>query len=186
MVHMTGNLFQLFDFKAQGSIKAGPVLSLDQGTVYFTDRRRVLYAVHTGIGEANDPAPDTAYPQVIGAPDVWAQHVTGDNVGVAVVDTGIAPMEGLLYNAKGEARLVAPPVQVRRAPDPSCRARSYRSGTLRSVPLPSCCRLRPAPQNWHSAQTLSPHRLESQRPCIGTATPDHRTAHRSTRRRLGL
>jgi serine protease AprX len=48
--------------------------------------------------------PSTDYPDVTGADMVWQQGVTGQGIGVAVLDTGIAPHPALLVDFKGRER----------------------------------------------------------------------------------
>jgi len=91
----------LFEFQAAGRIKAAPVLNADGSVVFITDHKKNLYAIAADAA----PAPDTAYPRVVGAQEVWAQGISGDGVGVAVVDTGIALLEGLVFNADGDIRV---------------------------------------------------------------------------------
>jgi serine protease AprX len=45
--------------------------------------------------------PETNYPNITGATAVWDAGVTGDGIGVAVIDTGIAKMRGLKKDANG-------------------------------------------------------------------------------------
>ncbi|MBN1314745.1 MAG: S8 family serine peptidase, partial [Anaerolineales bacterium] len=95
----------LFEYSTSGKIKAGLTLGADDSVVFLTDNQKNLYLVYTGIVETGD-APDTAYPRVAGAENVWAAGVTGEGIGVAIVDTGIAPMDGLAVDADGNSRLV--------------------------------------------------------------------------------
>jgi subtilisin family serine protease len=89
-----------FEFLPEGVIQTDPILGRNGTVVYVTDSQKNLYAIATGL------APDTAYPRVVGAPDVWTQGVKGDGVAVAVIDTGIAPLDGLAYDTDGNPRLV--------------------------------------------------------------------------------
>ena len=43
----------------------------------------------------------------VGADKVWQQGITGDGITVAIVDSGLAPFDSLLYNTNGQSRLVA-------------------------------------------------------------------------------
>jgi subtilisin family serine protease len=56
---------------------------------------------------ASLPAPDTAYPTLVGANQLHAQNVTGSGVTVAVVDTGYWSHPDLDTNASGQSRLLA-------------------------------------------------------------------------------
>ncbi|HEY9076753.1 MAG TPA: S8 family serine peptidase [Anaerolineaceae bacterium] len=49
----------------------------------------------TGKADRDGNIPDTDYPEVIGVNLAWEKGVTGKGITVAVVDTGIAPMQGL-------------------------------------------------------------------------------------------
>ncbi len=94
-----------FEFQADARITAGPVLSADGSIAYIADQQKNLYAIATGLVP---PAavPDTAYARVVGAQNVWAEGITGNGVGVAVVDSGIAPLPSLVVAADGDLRLV--------------------------------------------------------------------------------
>jgi serine protease AprX len=47
------------------------------------------------------PAPATDYPEVVGADLAWQKGVTGKNITVAVVDTGMAMLPGILFDSSG-------------------------------------------------------------------------------------
>jgi serine protease AprX len=49
----------------------------------------------SALTDQNGQAPATDYPNEVGADQVWAQGDHGENVGVAVLDTGIEPLQGL-------------------------------------------------------------------------------------------
>lgn len=96
----------LFEFSTTGKIESGFYLGAEDQVVFITDNKKNLYLVYTGLVKKGN-APDTAYPRVVGAENVWAAGVTGDGVGVAIVDTGIAPMPELIVDANGNQRLTA-------------------------------------------------------------------------------
>jgi serine protease AprX len=95
----------LFNYKTTGKIKAGFTLGANDSVLFLTDNKKNLYLIYTGVMETGD-AHDTAYPRVAGAENVWAAGVTGDGIGVAIVDTGIAPLDGLVQDVNGDSRLV--------------------------------------------------------------------------------
>ena len=51
--------------------------------------------------QKNNKTPETNYPDVVGADAVWAAGVTGKGVTVAVMDSGVQPLQGLLKPANG-------------------------------------------------------------------------------------
>ncbi|MEM7799377.1 MAG: S8 family peptidase, partial [Chloroflexota bacterium] len=61
----------------------------------------------SGVAMASGWTPSADYSEAIGANDVWAEGVTGDNVTVAILDTGIDPsLPGLAYDTEGNERLI--------------------------------------------------------------------------------
>ena len=61
----------------------------------------------TGSNDS-ETIPASDYPDVTGADQVWSQGVTGNNVTIAIVDTGIGVQQGVVKNLKGSpTRIVA-------------------------------------------------------------------------------
>ncbi|MBN2547893.1 MAG: S8 family peptidase [Anaerolineales bacterium] len=53
-----------------------------------------------------NPAPDTDYPEVVGANAVWAAGFTGNDIAVAMIDTGIIKHPGLVKGTNGKGNRV--------------------------------------------------------------------------------
>ncbi len=51
--------------------------------------------------------PETFYPEVVGADQVWQQGITGEGVTVAILDSGMHPFEALMRDSEGNDRLLA-------------------------------------------------------------------------------
>jgi serine protease AprX len=60
--------------------------------------------VKLATGGDRFPFPDTDYPNVVGADLVWEAGIAGQDVTVAVIDTGLSRHPGLLMNMHGRAR----------------------------------------------------------------------------------
>jgi serine protease AprX len=68
----------------------------------ITPNAAVTLANQGYLAKNKPKAPETNYPDVVGADVVWEQGVTGENVSVAVVDTGLTTFKGLNYGLDGE------------------------------------------------------------------------------------
>jgi serine protease AprX len=59
-------------------------------------------AVQTADTEPHDPVPTTDYPDVVGADVAWGEGALGEDVSVAIVDTGLSQHPGLEKKIQGQ------------------------------------------------------------------------------------
>lgn len=86
-------------------------------------RNLPVRAVGGKPGTSGSTLPDTAFPRVMGAPDLWAKGITGKDITVAVVDTGAAiNIPGIAKNTAGRSRVLAYFDAIRNAPIDPTRA----------------------------------------------------------------
>jgi serine protease AprX len=76
---------------AEDALRKSPGITsvVPNGTVTSEDQSASL------LLDQNGQPPSTDYPNEVGADQVWAQGDHGEGVGVAVLDSGIAPLQGL-------------------------------------------------------------------------------------------
>lgn len=101
---VTSQLYIINGVGALLSPQAYAALLADPAVKQVTPNQAVQASEDGFLGHKKNNAPATDYPDLTGADLVWQEGIDGDNIAVAVLDTGIAQHPGLLQDLKKKPR----------------------------------------------------------------------------------